>query len=127
MSVGDETIDKQHQRLLKEIDVLLSDLMSNANDATVAEAVGFLSRYISEHLSYEEEYMEKHEYPGVDFHKLLHRDFVDHYELFQKEFTDKVPKSQLISEIAEYIGKWWLQHILIEDKKYATFIKENRQ
>ena len=127
MSVGDETIDAQHQKLLKEIDVLLSAFITNSSDMKISEAINFLSAYITEHLAYEESYMEKHHYPEIEFHKSLHRNFIDHYELFKKEITNEIPKQELISEIAEYIGKWWLQHILIEDKKYALFIQQKEK
>ncbi|MBU6370585.1 MAG: hemerythrin family protein [Patescibacteria group bacterium] len=127
MSVGDETIDRQHQQLLKEIDILLSVLIAGADETAIASAVAFLSDYIATHLAYEEEYMRQHGYPDIDFHISLHRDFIDHYELFKKEVTDGVPRKELISEIAQYVGAWWLKHILIEDKKYARYVAEHRK
>ncbi len=127
MSVGDEIIDKQHQKLLNELNVLISNLFAGSADAIIDDAVSFLSEYIREHLLYEEKYMEEHEYPERDFHKSLHRGFMDQYEVFKKRLSEGAPKKELILEIEEYIGSWWIHHIGVEDKKYAVFIQENKK
>lgn len=124
ISVGDEIIDRQHQKLLKEVNELLSALVSGSADTEIGKTVAFLSEYINEHLAYEEKYMEEHKYPEIEFHKSLHKNFIDHYEMFKKELTDGVQKKELIMEVEAYIGNWWIQHIRNEDKKYALFIKE---
>ena len=127
MSVGDEIIDKQHQRLLNELNVLISNLFAGSADVIIGDAVSFLSKYIKEHLLYEEKYMEEHKYPEIDFHKSLHRGFMDQYEVFKKRLSEGAPKKELILEIEEYIGSWWIHHIGVEDKKYAVFIQENEK
>jgi len=124
ISVGDETIDKQHQKLLNELNVLLSNLFAGSSDKIINEAVSFLSEYIDGHLAYEEKYMEEHKYPEIDFHKSLHRGFMDQYEVFKKRLAAGASKKELILEIEEYIGSWWIHHISIEDKKYAVFIQQ---
>ena len=127
ISVGDPIIDKQHQKLLKEVNILISDTFSEEKDAVIYEAVAFLSEYIREHLAYEEKYMELHEYPGRDAHKLLHDNFVEQYETFKKQLIKGASKKELIMEIEQYIGNWWIQHITVEDKKYALYIREHEK
>lgn len=127
ISVGNEIIDKQHQKLLNELNVLLSNLFADSADTVIDEAVSFLSRYIDEHLMYEEKYMEEHKYPEIDFHKSLHRGFMDQYEVFKKRLAGGAPKKELILEIEEYIGTWWIHHIGVEDKKYAVYIQKHEK
>lgn len=127
ISVGDPIIDKQHQKLLAEVNVLISNTFSEEKDAMIYEAVAFLSEYIREHLAYEEKYMELHNYPERKAHKLLHDDFVEQYEKFKKQLISGVSKKELIMEIEQYIGNWWMEHIRVEDKKYAVFIREREK
>jgi len=127
ISVGDPVIDKQHQKLLNEVNVLLSNVFSDSKDAVIYEAVAFLSEYISEHLAYEEQYMAEHNYPEIEMHKALHQGFMDQYEAFKKQLIAGAPKKELLMEIEQYIGNWWMHHIRVEDKKYAEFIRKHEK
>ncbi len=122
ISVGDAIIDAQHQRLLGEVNTLLSYIVSEKNDELVMEAVSFLDKYISEHLYYEEQYMAEHKFPEIEEHKKLHKDFIDHYKIFHEQLKAGVSRETLALDIEQYIGNWWLNHIGKEDHKYAMYI-----
>lgn len=123
ISVFDTKIDGQHQRLLGQVNTLLSYIVSEKNDAIVIDAVKFLDKYISEHLAYEKKYMLEHKYPDIENHIKLHEDFIKHYKTFRERLNAGVPRESLALEIENYIGNWWLSHIAVEDHKYAEFIK----
>ncbi len=125
ISVGDPIIDAQHQRLLGEVNTLLSYLISEKDDATVANAVKFLDTYIDDHLAYEELYMEEHRYPERENHIKYHKDFIEHYKAFKGRLNGGASREALALEIEQYIGNWWLTHIAVEDHKYAEFIKSH--
>ena len=126
ISVGDEKIDGQHQRLLGQVNTLLSYIVSEKNDAIVIDAVSFLDKYISEHLAYEEQYMTEHKYPDIENHIKYHKDFIEHYKTFKERLNAGVSRESLALDIEQYIGNWWLDHIGKEDKKYADFVKEHK-
>ena len=123
ISVGDEKIDGQHQRLLGQVNTLLSYIVSEKNDAIVSDAVSFLDKYINEHFAYEEYYMQEHNYPDKENHIKYHKDFAEHYKAFKERLNAGVSRESLALEIEQYIGNWWLTHIAVEDHKYAEFIK----
>ena len=123
ISVGDETIDKQHQKLLGQVNTLLSAVVSGLNDQTTLEAVAFLDTYITDHLLYEEKYMKEHNFPDIENHIKMHRDFIEHYKIFKDNLTKGVSKEILALDIEQYIGNWWIEHIGIADKQYALFIQ----
>ena len=125
ISVGDATIDGQHQRLLGQVNTLLSYVVSEKNDAIVDEAVAFLDEYINNHLAYEEKYMTEHKYPDIENHIKYHKNFIENYKNFKEKLNAGVSRESLALDIEQYIGNWWLQHIGFEDKKYALFIKEH--
>ena len=125
ISVGDAKIDGQHQKLLGQVNTLLSYIISEKNDAIITEAISFLDKYINDHLTYEEFYMEEHKYPGLEEHKKYHGDFIEKYLDFKNRHDAGVSPESLALEIEEYIGNWWLNHIGKEDHKYAEYIKEH--
>ena len=126
ISVGDAKIDGQHQRLLGQVNTLLSYVVSEKNDAIVIDAVSFLDKYINDHLAYEEQYMTEHKYPDIENHIKYHKDFIEHYKNFKERLNAGVSRESLALDIEQYIGNWWLIHIGVEDKKYAEFIKNNK-
>jgi len=125
ISVGDVIIDKQHQRLLGQVNTLLSYIISEKDDTIVTEAVAFLDEYINDHFAYEEQYMAEHKFPGIENHIKYHKDFIEHYKNFKERLLAGVSRETLSLEIEQYIGNWWLTHIAVEDHKYAEFIKNH--
>lgn len=123
ISVDNAKIDEQHQRLLGQVNTLLSYIVAEKNDAIVIDAVTFLDKYINEHLAYEEKYMTEHKYPEIENHIKYHKDFIEHYKAFKDRLYAGVSREILALEIENYIGNWWLTHIAVEDHKYAEFIK----
>jgi hemerythrin len=127
ISVNDNIIDGQHQRLLGQVNTLLSYIISEKNDAIVIDSVTFLDQYINEHFAYEEEYMREHKYPEIENHIKYHKNFIEHYKKFKEKLLSGVSRESLALEIEQYIGNWWLTHIGVEDHKYAEFIKTQEE
>ncbi len=132
LSVGEKTIDSQHQKLFNQIQVMNSLLQSSdLNMGVLRDAIHFLYVYIQEHFSYEEQYMEKHHYPGLENHKQIHMTFVAFYDDFQKELRDKLNKKdfssielkELLTKIKIHLSDWLTHHIKVEDHKYSVWIK----
>jgi len=123
MSVDETHIDEQHQRLLAQVNKIIDTMiLGGVNSKEVSEAIGFFDRYIKEHFSYEEDYMEKHHYPEIEAHKEKHHGFADKYLAFKEKVNGGAKLNDLIMEIENYLGQWWVEHIGKEDKKYHDFI-----
>lgn len=121
-SVHESVIDIQHKKLLSQVNKIISVILDGADTKDVQEAVSFFDEYINTHLSYEENYMIKNNYPDFHHHKGEHDDFREKYNLFKDKLKAGVPASELILEMETYVGHWWLHHIAEEDKKYDVFI-----
>jgi len=124
MSVGNEVIDGQHQRLLAQINKILGEIVGGDLHSEVDDALHFLDGYIRDHFSYEEEYMTKINYPHLEEHKVKHHEFIKKYYEFKEEYSKGASKDRLISDIESYIGEWWVNHIGKEDKKYELFLEQ---
>ena len=122
MSVGEDHIDNQHQKLLLQINKIIYAMTFGATSKEVSEAVHFFDEYVNEHFTYEEKYMKEHNYPDFDEHKKRHKDFAKNNLDFKKRLKSGIEPRELILDIETYIGQWWLKHIGQEDKKYHDFI-----
>ncbi len=71
--------------------------------------------------------MQKHSYPDFASHKALHQEFTNTYESYKQRFQKDGATKKLCIEVENFLGQWWTQHIGIEDKKYAEFIKNKSQ
>lgn len=75
MSVGNELLDNQHKKILGKIEELREELLVRINLGHIKKTVDFFEKYFMEHLSSEEKYMAKHNYPELKHHKKLHKGF----------------------------------------------------
>jgi hemerythrin-like metal-binding protein len=124
MSVEEENIDKQHQKLLEQLNKIIDAMVFGVTSKEVQEAVSFFEGYFKEHFFYEESYMEKHNYPFLGEHKTRHADFIKKYFSFKEKLNSDFKHNELIIEIEAYLGKWWIEHIGKEDQEYHNFIKK---
>ena len=80
--------------------------------------------------------MEKHNFPEIDTHKKLHQGFSIFFEGFKRKFytlysspgklTNQNIK-ELLKEAKDYLGLWWVNHILKIDHEYAEYIKTHEK
>ncbi|MBN1896493.1 MAG: hemerythrin family protein [Candidatus Aenigmarchaeota archaeon] len=134
MSVGEETIDTQHKKLIGQINKLIDILSSlNVDMGSLRETGHFLYTYIKEHFAYEEEYMEKNDFPGLEGHKKIHANFIQFYKDFQTELKEDMTSGnfssleieKLMEKIKKYLLDWLVQHIKGIDQEYAKYIKSH--
>lgn len=133
MSVGEDTIDAQHKKLLTYLNKLIEDISGGSEIRAVRETLEFLKRYINEHFTYEEKYMQEYEYPGFEEHKKVHQKFVDFLQEFREEFEGVYSEGEAVSEkldaLAEkaqkFLGEWFVKHILGDDMGYRDYISKN--
>ena len=131
LSVGDKTIDQQHQKLLEFVNKLKEELNKKAKTTSIRETINFLSQYMEEHLSYEEGYMERIGYPQLKQHQKVHQKFTKFFAEFKKEVenvlsakTVSFDKLQGLGEKSnKFLGEWFVNHIMVEDHKYFEYSK----
>jgi hemerythrin-like metal-binding protein len=125
MSVGEDTIDAQHQKLLSQLNKVIDAMVFGPASKEVSEALGFFEQYINEHLSYEEGYMKRRGYLDIDEHEKKHQDFRNKYADFKKRLDSGTTSESILVEMEEFLGEWWLEHIGHEDKKYYLALGTN--
>lgn len=118
MSVGEATIDAQHQKLLTQLNVVIDAMMYGSASHEVASALDFFKQYVDEHLAYEEAYMAKRGYSHIEEHEKKHQEFRATYQSFKDKLQNGITPEDLLMQMEVYLGDWWTGHILHEDKKY---------
>lgn len=126
-SLGDETIDKQHQGLLAILNrlyALVNNESGAANTAGASEVVHALTQYIIEHFSYEENRMQESAYPidKIERHRAEHDFMIAKVQGFERRLDNDDPT--VLGEMLPYLyGDWLIQHICVSDMDYQPFIR----
>jgi hemerythrin-like metal-binding protein len=122
-SVGIKSIDSQHQRFFEIINQIydLIHLVYFTREDLLA-VINELIEYGNNHMSYEEDYFEKFNYPDTKAHTASH----DQFRQQVKNYLSEIQKSDsnfatLAANIAEFTKNWLSEHILDLDHYYIQF------
>ena len=119
-SVGIDSIDQQHKKLLNLINQLQTAVDYSTGEEFERDALDELVDYTKTHFSYEEGLMRDNDYPDFEPHKLQHE------EMFKKvgEVLAEYEKDQdtAMHNAAEYLKDWLINHINGTDKQYSSYL-----
>ncbi len=124
-SIGLTEVDDQHQELF-DIARELRDAIKEGNSAEIVSAtVVKLSEYTKYHFSLEEQLMLEDNYPDYEFHKERHQKLIDKLNELQENLNPEDFRSSLL--VLELLINWIQNHILDDDKNYASFVFAKKQ
>ena len=125
LSIGDDTIDRQHRVLISYINEL-SEVMEQKNDFGVLIGIllGKLVTYTKVHFLYEEMLFHSNNYPETEEHKKYHESLVQQVDEFYKRF--KAGETNLDHELFQFLMNWLNSHILGSDLAYVEFAKNQK-
>lgn len=121
-SVGITEIDNQHKGLVIIINELFELMSAGKAKAKMNEIFDHLTDYTKKHFYTEELMLIKYAYKGLDEHKEEHKLFIEKLNGLK---TDLKQGDITISlKTLNFLKDWLLNHILISDKKYSTYMEE---
>jgi hemerythrin-like metal-binding protein len=118
MSVGVPSLDNDHRHLIAEINQLYAASISSNKEA-VDNALAMLTAYSIRHFHNEESYMARIRYGRLEEHRKRH----DEFTMKIREFAKRCEEGQHASvakDMLEFLSLWLADHILHEDKEYAS-------
>lgn len=119
-SVGIDSIDQQHKKLLSLINQLQTAVDYSTGEQFEQEALDELVDYTKTHFTYEEGLMRDNDYPDFEPHKAQHE------KMFNKvgEVLAEYEKDHdtAMSNTAEYLKDWLINHINGTDKEYSSYL-----
>lgn len=125
--VGYKRIDDQHLELIEIINDLY-DCMDNkdSEDQNLKEAfkdaLVKTVNYVDYHFSCEEKIMQAIKYDKILPHSSYHREFTKKIYDYVQEY--KNGSLEAIDDLLKYLKSWFLNHILVTDKKFVAEVKE---
>ncbi|MET0066501.1 MAG: bacteriohemerythrin [Candidatus Thiodiazotropha sp.] len=120
-SVGIQSIDEQHIKLLNLINNVRAAVLCDTGPDFERGALEDLVAYTQGHLKYEEELMREHEYFDFEAHKGQHDRMVSQVDLYVKRYDEQ--GGEILPEVADYLQRWLMQHIQGTDRKLCDFLR----
>jgi len=126
-SLGIQTIDNQHKKLLDMINAL-SELHATDDLREMSiKVISDMKIYTVYHFKTEEDYFEKFNYINKDKHKNIHNVFVAKITEFTEELG-RTPDNDILQftyKLLDYLQDWLIDHIMGTDRRYIELFKEN--
>ena len=121
LATGDPHIDAQHAELHDL--VLELGLLAEQNPDRVAlgEVLFDVLTYASTHFEYEEEFMERIGFPGLEHQKSLHQEFQNEATRLAERFAAG-DETLTASAMQEWLQQWLIGHVWEEDLQFADYI-----
>lgn len=127
-SVGIESVDKQHKKLVE----IINNLYDLINSSQKVYETGYqrifdeLLKYTEYHFSYEEEeFIDRYNYPSADIHKATHKSFI-------RSIQDRIAQADVATPengkvLYKYLSTWLLNHISKADNAWGKFVADARR
>jgi len=119
-SVGIESIDEQHKKLINLINTLQTVVDYNTGEEFERECLAAVVDYTKTHFVYEEGLMRKYGYPDFESHKAQHQKMIDKVNDLLAAY-EKNPKSAM-KDALDFLKQWLIRHINGTDKQYSEFL-----
>lgn len=116
-------IDSQHKQLFKIINELLDACKKGQAKTEVIKVVDFLEKYVNEHFSTEESFMEQHNYPHIAAHKKLHEEFKENFKNYKNRLSNEGVTLSFSISLTHTLVEWLTKHIRVIDKELGQFLK----
>ncbi len=122
--LGINKIDEQHKHLVEICNELFRGCLLGKDESETyfRKALKEAVNYVLLHFSDEEKILIYYKYPEFTKHKTEHEKFIKQILHEANEFEKG--SSFVPNQFARFLRDWILQHIAIEDKKYAAYILE---
>ncbi len=129
MSVNIDEIDRQHKELVGIINSLFDAMKVAKGYDVLEEVLDKLINYVHYHFETEEKYFDKYEYSDSRIHIDEHRYFSEQVNDIKRLFAEgKLTQSEgdtpLTVGLWKLLKDWFINHVLIFDKKYAPLFIE---
>jgi len=122
-SVHNGDIDEQHKQWIAIINDLYDAMDSDEgiSRSVIIQALKAVDHYTRFHFEDEEAFMRSVNYPEYEAHKKLHESLLKVVEKYMDDIEhDRVN----IDEVMDVLTKWFPNHILKEDIKFASYGKD---
>ena len=123
LSVGINSIDEQHKKLVRMINDLNTAMKNRKSHAALTEIVKGLEDYVAVHFGYEEKLFDKLHYPDTEEHKAIHAQFVQKVQEFRRALAGG--RATVSMDVMKFLKDWLVEHIMGTDAAYGPFMRKH--
>jgi len=124
LSVGVETIDKQHQRWIELLNDFAAAVTSGHARDRLFDTLTEVVEYARTHFAYEEDVLETSGYPGFSAHRAIHQKFAAEAEAMLADL--KAGKWLSTTTVLSKQKDWLINHIRKVDQQYAPHLRARK-
>ncbi|MDR1411747.1 MAG: hemerythrin family protein [Spirochaetaceae bacterium] len=121
---GQPAIDTQHKELFKAVNDLLETAEADKGGDAIKKSLDFLTDYTIKHFFDEQQIQQKYGYPDYQNHVKYHEEFKATVRDMSHQLILKGSSKALVDELCKKFGDWLVNHIEIQDKKLADYIRK---
>ncbi len=131
LNTGIEQVDHDHRHLIDLTNQLIDAIEKDASKEEILNLFDALESYTVYHFNREESHMDKHTKlqktrTYIKHHKAQHRYFIQKISEFKDKLLHTTDKASLY-DIAEFLLRWLLDHIIKEDLRINQFIQYDKE
>jgi len=119
-NLGIPIIDEQHRGVVATINTFYYFIQKGMGEEGILPTLKTLRQYMLLHFHTEETLMKDVGYDHLEEHQRQHRELARKTEEIIAAAADR---KRVVSALA-FLKDWWLQHINVEDRKYAPLFLE---
>ena len=121
LSVGNDTIDGQHKKLIELVNKLHQAMASGHGKEIITGVFDEMIAYTEYHFKTEEKAFDKYGYDRIDEHKEQHREFVEKVGDLKKKYAGG--ELLITIETLKFLVDWISNHIKKADQLYMPLLK----
>jgi len=121
LSVGIDSIDEQHKKLVNMINALNDAKLNGSSNELLGKIFTGLAAYTQKHFAYEENMFAEHGYSDSEEHKRQHNELIAQVVELKEKFMVN-PQGTINAELLQFLKRWLTNHIMRTDKDYAEFL-----
>jgi hemerythrin-like metal-binding protein len=121
LTIDGGPIDHQHRQMVEALNAFHDAVVLGSAFTQLGETLSFLTLYSDLHFRDEETLMARASYPKLETHRRQHRLFSDQVGAFRAQI--EAGGSAVAHDMARFLGSWLVNHIMVEDKAFASFLR----
>lgn len=121
LAIDGGSVDHQHRQLVEALNDFHEAVAQGREADAIGRTLGFLSLYGGQHFADEERMLEAAGYPKLEQHRRQHRLFIVQVDAFRAQLD--AGGAGLGHGMAQFLGSWLVNHIMVADKAYAAFLR----
>jgi hemerythrin-like metal-binding protein len=121
-NTGVDFIDEQHRYFFNIVSTLKENLHEGVCKDSASKIFFSLAHYAEHFLIQEEIYFRDYQFPGVNEHMDLHKEFISRVIQFQADYEKDV--GETCRSMLAYLEEWFENHILKYDKEAMEYLRQ---